>query len=138
MRRTMFVGVAAAFAVLGCIKDSEPIDRDRGELQDFARAYSEYQNAYGKPPESVAELVTQRANAGLTGLPAGIGRMKVPWGAGFGSLYREPDAANTVFASATPLNGVVPVLMADGTVKTMSQADFDKALKVAAPVVRRK
>jgi hypothetical protein len=138
MRKTMFVGAVMVFAGLGCGANSEPVTRDQGELRDLAKVYAAYQNAMGKPPATLADLIEYQTKSGGVGLPAGLGRMQVPWGAPFGSLYREGVASETVFAYSSMYNGVVPVLMADGTVKTMSQADLDAAKKVPAPAPIRR
>jgi hypothetical protein len=130
MRKTMLVGAVMVFATLGCGGgNSEPVTRDQGELRDLAKVYGAYQNATGKPPATLADLIDFQTKSGTVGLPAGLGRMKVPWGTPLGS--RDRDAADTVFAYSSIYNGVIPVLMADGTVKTMSQADLAAAKKVA-------
>jgi len=134
MRRAILVGAVMVLASIGCGGGhSEEVTRDLGDLKDLGRAYSAYQNATGKPPATLADLIDYQTKSGGVGLPGGIARMKVPWGAPFGSMYRDGEAAKTVFVSSSASNGVVPVLMADGSVTTVNQAELDSAKKVAAP-----
>ncbi len=128
MRKTMLVGML--MAAIGCGQNSEPIDRDQGELKAFGASYSAFQNAKGKPPETLAELIEFQTQTDAVGLPAVVGRMKVVWGTGLGSLYREGSPSETIFAYSSDANGFVPVLLADGNVKAMTLKDFDAAKKV--------
>jgi len=133
----IFLGAVMVLTSLGCgAGHSEAVTRDMGQLKDLARAYAAYQDAAGKPPATLADLIDYQTKSGRVGLPGGIGRMTVPWGAPFGSMYREGDADRTVFAHSSDSNGVIPVLMADGSVTTLSQAELDGAKKVAAPKLR--
>jgi hypothetical protein len=134
----MFVGhvrtsvvVAFALVAVGCggLKDAAERKRAQEDLKELGLAYSNYQDMKGKPPASLDELVGASKGLGNS-LPAGIGRLNVPWGAGFGSMYRGGAATEAVFASGRASGGIVPVLMADGSVKTMKQKDFESAKKV--------
>lgn len=134
--RMSILAVLMGLASAGCGVQSEPVTRDSGHLKDLARMYLAYQDSRGKPPATLADLIDFQTKSGAPGLPAGVARMDVPWGAGLGRMYRGENAAKTVFAQSSASGGIVPVLMADGTVTTIDEADLAGAKRVTAPKVR--
>jgi hypothetical protein len=134
--RMSILAVIVGLGSAGCGGQSEPVTRDSGHLRDLARMYAAYQDSRGKPPGSLGDLIDYQTKSGAPGLPAGVARMDVPWGAGLGRMYRGEDAAKTVFAHSSASGGVVPVLMADGTVTTIQEADLAGAKTVKPPKLR--
>ena len=68
-------------------------------------------------------------------LPAGISGVTVIWGAGMGPLCKDGAASDIVLAHANAPGGSVLVLMCDGTVKNITEQEFDSA-RIAKPLSR--
>jgi len=121
------VGVLLTLPLLGCGGLKNAAQRNQDNLRELAQQYSSFQDMKGKPPASFDELL-KFANQ----LPAGIAQLNVPWGAGMMGMYKGGGASTqAVFAYGAASSGVVPVMMADGTVTTMKQAEFNSAKKVS-------
>ena len=119
----------ALWLVGGCGKMKQAGDRARvtNDLKQLGMAYIAYQDTNQKPPKSYQELATYSQKMGDP-LSAGIASLNVTWGAGMAYLCRDGAAAEVVVAHG-PVADVVPALFADGSVRSLTKAEFDSAKK---------
>jgi len=137
MRRfARYVMFLVPLAAVGCggIKQSAERKKAQNDLKELGIAYITYQDTNQKPPKSLDELVAFAQKSGSP-LSSGVIRLSVVWGAGMAGLCRDGAASEVVIASAPASGGLVPVLMADGSVRTMNQKEYDGAKK-ATPLNR--
>jgi hypothetical protein len=134
------LGVFVACLVLpaglvGCGNVKQAADRSRAmnAVKALSIDYFDYQKATGHPPASAADLNGFLQNRGeKPALEAGeLERLTVQWGARLDPA--APDGGTRVLASHPAVGGQVPVLMQDGSVKTLTEAELAAAPK-AQPV----
>ena len=129
-----------AFAVClvclaGCGKIKEGGERSRSlnALKALSIDYLRHQDFTGQPPASADDLAVKARNRNetLNAKPDELAKLTVQWGAKLDP--RGPDAGTQVLAWMPAVGGEVPVLMQDGSVKTLPEAEFAAAPKASPP-----
>ncbi|HUR53635.1 MAG TPA: hypothetical protein VMZ71_05870 [Gemmataceae bacterium] len=127
----VFTTLLAVVGLAGCGKVRQSADRTKASnaLKALSLDYVGYQDANGKPPASAAELSAYWKKMGQSAMQSGeLEKLTVVWGAKLGGA----PVGNRVLASHPAVGGAVPVMMQDGSVKTMTESEFAAAPKAEA------
>lgn len=134
MVRRRFLAVVAVgtawFAGCGKVQNAADRSKSMNDLKELGMAYLNFQDAENHPPKSYEELTKKFP------LPPGCSKAMVVWGGGMAGKCKEGSASEVVIAHMPDPGGKnVLALMCDASVKTMTQQDFDSAVK-AKPLPR--
>src|SRR5262245_36994256 len=108
--------LAAFLPTLSCSKTAPEGDPEKAELNDFYDLYTTYLKQHQQPPKQLADLATPEYENISPGAVAAVrsGKYVVVWG-----VAGKDSGTVLAYAKDAPTQGGL-VLMADGTIKTMS------------------
>jgi hypothetical protein len=120
-----------SLACMGRIQQAAQKQKDANELKQVALEYHMYIEDNKKPPATINELIShlQKSGLGSPDLINGLNSGKYVFYMGV-EVTKLPDSGHTVlgYESAVPTSGG-QVVMADGSVTTMTAAEFNTATK---------
>lgn len=117
--------LAASIPAAGCNKAAPQGDPEKAELNDFYDLYTTYLKQHQQPPRQFSDLNKQEYETISPGAIAAVksGKYVVVWG-----VSDKGSGTVLAYAKDAPAQGGL-VLMADGTINTMSAEELTAALK---------
>jgi hypothetical protein len=117
--------LVVSFSAAGCSKPPPDADPEKAELNDLYDLYLTYLKQNQRPPKQLSDLNKPQYETISPGAIRGLreGKYVFVWG-----VNDKSSGTVLAYTKGAPAQGG-PVLMADGTIKTMSADELTAALK---------